>query len=251
MNKIERIYILLPIKDCEDTIERCLDSIVNQSLFKKNKDLEKLLILVHNNHSDNTKETSKQYFDNNLFEHIHLVEDKKGITPTLNRGLDYIKNQLHIYGLNFDNSWISRIDGDDYWDLTKLEKQYHFILNNNIDILGTGMNLIYNNSKIGELIHSENHENIIEQFKKADNGIAHPSVIFKTSILKEIGGYDNIFPLAEDMWFWIKAILRNYKFANLQETLVNYNWTPPKENYTVLNPQIQAHILNLIQSKLK
>jgi glycosyltransferase involved in cell wall biosynthesis len=247
-NKIEKIFILIPLKNCAKTIEFCLESVFNQTLFLKRKDIQKELILVHNNHTDDTFEKCISYLKSNAtFNYVNLHENEKGITPTLNKGLVYIQNS------NFPNSWIARLDGDDVWQATKLQKQIDFLekSESNIDIVGTGMNLIFNNSKVGTITHPETHLEIVEKFKIADNAIAHPTVIFNSKILRHLGGYDNIFPLAEDMWFWIRAILCDYKLANINECLVDYNWTPPKDGYSPLNPQLQANIFKLIEGKLK
>ena len=61
------------------------------------------------------------------------------------------------------------------------------------------------------------------------NCIAHPSVVFRKKIIERAGLYDDSFPLAEDYYYWLRA-MRWYNFANLDEVLVDYT-SNPNPNY--------------------
>ena len=66
----------------------------------------------------------------------------------------------------------------------------------------------------------ENHE-IIADLLYGQNTICHPSVIVRKRIFDYVGGYEQLFPLAEDLHLWNRCI-PHFKFANLPETLVDY-----------------------------
>ena len=61
------------------------------------------------------------------------------------------------------------------------------------------------------------HQEILKQML-SDTAIAHASVMIKTSIIREAGGYDPKFPHVEDTELWSRLIFKT-QFANLPEAL--------------------------------
>ena len=98
-----KISVVIPVKNCSDTIEKSISSVLNQTF----KDFE--IVVVNNNCTDNTIEKISNFGDKK----IKIIDCKiPGIVPALNTG---------IY--NSDSFMIARQDGDDVWYPNKLEKQ--------------------------------------------------------------------------------------------------------------------------------
>jgi glycosyltransferase involved in cell wall biosynthesis len=209
-----KLAILLPVKDGANIILDCLNSIYHQTAFKKNT-VDYEIILVDNNSTDNLKEKIK-----NLNNIKYLFCNIPGIVPTMNTGIYYIMNNSHF-------EYIARIDADDLWHETKIEKQLNFLLKNkDIDICGTQMHFISENNTIPPFQYTNYPLEDIEIKKFLINGMnpfGHSSIIYKKNIFLKFGGYDETYKYAEDFDLWLKCF-SHYKFANLNECLVDYKF---------------------------
>lgn len=205
-----KIAVLMPYRNAEKTVIETLESLKNQTY----KQFE--LISVNNNSSDNSKRIIEDYcFDNNIY-HTSLFNEDGEFSSVLNRGLFYILGS----GTSFD--FVARLDADDIWLPTKLEKQIKFLDENpDISILGTQ---IQNFSEAGDLSVSKyplSHKEICETMFLNRNAIAHPSVIIRTNVFYRCGVYDDIYKHCEDYQYWMKAS-KYFKLANLPDVLVRY-----------------------------
>ena len=211
------ISVILPSYNSEKTIEVSILSVLNQTY----SNLE--LIVVLNGCTDKTEDVvgriSKE--DNRL----KVIHSEKGIVPALNTGLRYASGDI-----------IARQDSDDEWYNFKLEKQLEQFAN--CDILGTQID-VNSSGSITRSNYPLDHNGCVEWLMNSRNPIAHPSVIFKKSILDKVGGYWDIFPLAEDMDFWMRSIpffkLKNSDFSGMKYNHVHN----PKYNCNV--PRIVSH----------
>lgn len=102
-----KVSVVVPVYNVEDYLERCLDSILNQTL----KDIE--VVVVNDGSPDNSQEIIDKYvkkYPNKVFGYL-----KK------NGGLSDARN----YGIKkCHGEYISFIDSDDYIDKNMLEKMY-------------------------------------------------------------------------------------------------------------------------------
>lgn len=238
---MNQINTIIPIYNCEKTIERAVLSVLEQKNVPENWNND--VICVFNKCTDNSFNIVKEINNShpkklNLF---MIFCDEKGIVPTLNTGIRYCLNE---------NFYVARQDGDDVWKPNKLEKQIKFFAANpDIDILGTNINLV-NPADPNDIISTTNYPTEHFEIKKwlvsAKNPIAHPSVMFKSRIFKRAGTYDDLFPVAEDLWLWQKASMF-YKFANLSDVLVDYA-SKHNPNYSHKVPQMASFIHNQILS---
>lgn len=144
--------------------------------------------------------------------------DMKGIVPALNTGLR-----------SSTGEWIARQDGDDYWYPEKLQKQMDFLQNNeSVNVLGTQIRLLDPDGNVEEegtfgkkVKYPTTNDKIKGALMYGQNPICHPSVVFNRAVLNVVGGYEQFFPLAEDLHLWTKA-MPHFVFANLDEILVDY-----------------------------
>lgn len=116
MNDI-KISIIVPIYNVEKYIDRCLDSLVNQTL----KEIE--IIIVNDKTPDNSMEICEKYAEKDHRIKIYNKDE--------NEGLGYTRN----YGINKANGeFIAFVDSDDYVDKDFYEKLYNKAIETNTDI---------------------------------------------------------------------------------------------------------------------
>jgi len=210
---MKTVSIVIPVHNCESTIRRSLMSIQNQTY----KDYE--VIVVNNNCTDGTISIVKEFKDK--FD-LKIVDcEIPGIVPSLNTGIRHVQGK-----------YIARQDGDDYWYDTKLEKQINFLDSNpDVGVLGTQITILDTNGNIQEkgtmgieIVYPTMDDDCRRMMIYGENPICHPSVVIREELLRLTGGYEKVFPKAEDLHLWLK-LFPHTKFANLEETLVDYTQT--------------------------
>ena len=219
----------------EKTLERSINSVLNQTVFNET---DMFLTVVINGPIDGSGAIAHRI--SQKCPKISITYSDPGIVPALNRGLKTARA----------SDFIARIDADDFWYPEKIEKQLKlFKENSDLDILGTQIRLVSPETWAPTGVSNDyplDHYNMRNWLKANRNPIAHPSVLFKSHILNKVGGYDDIFPMAEDMWLWVKAVLCGYTLGNTNEVLVDYTSTHnPK--YRPVVPQLVSHIHKLAE----
>jgi hypothetical protein len=235
------VAILLPIhKISDEMLVRSISSINNQCNLPENLN-SVILAVVANAVTEEEKEHYSHIICDNItkngkFEVTMCLEPEKGIVPALNASI----RLMNTWTAPKLAKYIFRQDADDFWYPTKMSKQLEFLESNpGVDILGTSIRFVDKDLNPKEtLIYPENDNEIKGHILLGQNAIAHPSVAFRSNVLKYTGGYNDTFPFAEDLDLWLRCIKR-HKFHNLQEVLVDYTQCPNPE-YNPLSPQIAA-----------
>lgn len=236
---MKQVAILMPVFNGGKTIARALESIGKQTY-----PLDHIkLFVVDNNSSDDTVDEISKYFEDMNHRALMLTCEEQGIVPALNKGL------FRILGEDWD--YIARLDADDYWHPTKLEKQIAFLEEHpEVSILGTQIQRV--TPEFGPIPSNLRYPVTDVEIKKAllsnTNAIAHPSVVVRPKVFLRTGGYDNTYPIAEDYHLWLKAS-KWFNFANLEETLVDYTVTH-NPNYNPLTPQLACMSMRTAYERL-
>ncbi len=187
-----KISILLPVYNDQDFIKRSIDSILNNSF----KDYE--LIIVNDGSNDSTPEILKTINDPRI---KVFSKTNTGLIDSLNYGLAKC---------NYDI--VMRIDGDDEIKEDKIKTQLNYFKQGNYILLGTGAEIIDNNSRVKKLINvPEDNINILNNMKNLKTSIIHPSIMFYKDAIIKSGGYDSKFDVAEDF----ELFFRISKYGNL------------------------------------
>ena len=107
-----KVSIIVPVYNTENYIERCLNSLVNQTL----EDIE--IIVVNDGSTDNTGKILQKYRDK-----IKIIEQKNsGIATTRNKGLEIATGK-----------YIAFVDSDDWLEIDEIEKLYNKAIDNDFD----------------------------------------------------------------------------------------------------------------------
>lgn len=158
------------------------------------------------------KELRKFYRTGKIF--LEVLDINQGIENALNRGLDI------ILGLNYP--YIGRLDCGDYCIKNRFAKQIAYLDNNeDVFLLGAWANI---KDTKGKLLHILRHPTSYEQIKVRmyiNSMFVHPSVVFRTEVLKEVKAYPTNYKAAEDYAFFFE-IIKKFKAENYPEPLLDY-----------------------------
>lgn len=183
---------------------------------------------------DTSKECRKICESDSRFLYIN-PERRLGLAGSLNIGLQRANGE-----------YIARFDSDDICKIDRLSLQVKFFDDHpDIDVLGGAMEIIDSAGRIkGRRDYPLEHMSIEKKFAFT-NAMAHPTIMFRKSILEDLRGYDSSFRYSEDLELWLRSINRGFKFANLPNVLISYRQQTSsrvKENW-VFN--FRARVKNL------
>ena len=133
-----------------------------------------------------------------------------GLANALNKGLEKCSYEL-----------VARMDDDDVSLPSRFLCQIQYMMNHpDVAILGTqveGCSQNLSNVLVKKKLPT-NRKDIVN-FSRYRCPFNHPSVMFRKSIIKKMGGYPRIYP--EDYPLWVKIIACGYGVANLPQVLVH------------------------------
>ena len=207
----------LTILICVHSVNKFYDSLLKRALISLSQQTYKNFktLIVLDECWGNTK-TMIELANYNLDLTILKKDKKQGLAYAIEFGLKYV-----------DTEWVGFLDGDDLYLPDKIEKQLHYIDNNEIDFLGTHSWNIIGIDDDDNLLPScfDVNENIthLEIFNKifTENVLTHGSMLVRKSALLELGGYRDIKGM-EDWDLWQRAINNGYKFYQIPKRLYIY-----------------------------
>jgi len=186
-------------------IKESIESILNQTFTNFE------FIIIDDSTNPETIEAINSYAED---DRIIIIREKSrmGFTRALNEGLKMAKGQF-----------IVRMDGDDISLKDRLEKQLKYLNSHKeIDILGGNM-LIINES--GTVVSQRNYptNGLSLQFSAIFRSpVAHPTVMFRRSIVENHLFYDETFTKAEDTEYWFRLRNKGFTIANLPVNLLRF-----------------------------
>ena len=117
----KKVSVVLPVFNAAGYLDRCMESIVNQTLT----DIE--MILVEGCSTDNSYALCREWAAKDPRIILRQNESNIGVSETRNRGLDLATGEYILF-----------LDSDDYIDLTLFEKAYNKIKETEADALVYG-----------------------------------------------------------------------------------------------------------------
>ena len=122
-----KVSIIVPVYNVESYLERCLDSLINQTL----KDIE--IIVVNDGSPDNSQELIDRYKKKDR-RVISLMKENGGLSSARNYGLKKATGE-----------YIGYVDSDDWIDHTMYEKMYKKAKEDDSDIVSCDYYKAYDN----------------------------------------------------------------------------------------------------------
>ena len=192
MNK-PKVSIIMPVYNAEKYLREAIVSILNQTftVFE--------FIIVYDPSLDNSLNIINRYSDARIW----IIENKKriGLVKSLNKALKYAHGE-----------YIARQDADDISLPNRLELQLEFLEKYpEVALLGTGIYVINENGETIEkrIMHLNPKKSLLK-----GNRFIHGSVMFRKSVIDELGTYNELFKNSEDYELWLR-FSQKYDVNNL------------------------------------
>jgi glycosyltransferase involved in cell wall biosynthesis len=196
-----KVSIIVPVYNVEKYIDRCLSSLVNQTL----KDIE--IIVVDDASPDNSKKIIDSYVKKYPKKVRYFYKENGGQGSARNLGLTKAKGD-----------YIAYVDSDDYIEPDMMEKMYNKAISDNSDIVVCGSREVsINGDELGI--------NYASIYNDKDLDILYGSMavwnkIYKKDILDKMVFREKLW--YEDIDFTIKLALSTDKISFVNEPLYNY-----------------------------
>ena len=213
------ISVILPCYKVEKYIDKCMDTIVNQTY----KNLE--IILVDDGSPDNSGKLCDEWAKkDNRIKVVH--KENGGLSSARNAGMEVATGDF-----------ITFVDPDDYVDKTMYEKMMNKINKDNSDICFVGFVRVYENGKPSRINKEYNLKSFEKEvdFKyfhrfnfKTKNNITNTDnimgsvwrVLIKKEFVEGLKFVENV--VSEDLFFMVEVLKRVKKISVLDENLYFY-----------------------------
>lgn len=223
-----KVSVIVPIYNVEKYIQKCLESLVNQTL----KEIE--IILVNDGSTDNSGKIAKKYAKKYKDKIIYLEKENGGLSDARNYGIPYAQGE-----------YIAFIDSDDYIERDAYEEMYNKAVENHSDYVECDFTWEYpDRIKIDK---NPEYNNTKEMFKNvrvvAWNKLIKKSIIIENNIC---------FPKGvryEDVEFTYKLIPHLNKCSYVSKPFIHY----VQRKNSIINNQNEknAEIFTVLENVIK
>lgn len=228
---MSKVSIIIPVFNTQYYIEKCLTSVVNQTL----KDIE--IIVIDDGSSDDSIKIAKEFQESDDRIKIITQEHKKQ-GAARNNGID-----------NAQGEYIGFVDSDDWVDLDYFEKLYNSAAKFNCDI-ALATNVRTGNGKTKKRLNIKSEKAYFSTKEKFDicdqlNNECPTNKIYKKSLLEKynIKWPEDVF--CEDKIFTVKCVF----YANGIATAMNTNYYYYRNPFSTVNNKTNKHLKPLLRDK--
>lgn len=208
---IPKVSVIIPTYNRAHFIAQAVESVLMQTY----QDFE--LIIIDDGSTDNTKEVLESYRDR-----LHyFYQENQGRSVARNRGIELAKGE-----------YIAFLDSDDLWLPNKLSRQVPILETSDLDIV-----LVHGYKQVVDTHLSPvpgweieklrkcfapavENKQTYEAFIQGICPLFTSTVLVRKSATEVVGGYDPELKALEDLDFYLRLLLNNYKFAFLGEPAV-------------------------------
>ena len=177
-----KVSVLTIVKNAELTISKTIESLKLQNY----KNLQ--YIIIDGGSTDSTKKIVESHSD---VVDVFISEPDDGTSDAVNKGLSYVEGQYVV--------WIS---ADDWFGENFLHTAVDALTKSNADLFFGAMSM---HGPTGELIQTVYQEKNIKVCLSQGQGINFPTIMYKASYLKEIGGLDLSLKYCNDLEWLLRA----------------------------------------------
>lgn len=245
-----KISIIIPVYNTEKFIERCLKSIVNQSL----KEIE--IIVVNDGSTDNSLELIRKF--EKIDKRLKVIDKKNGgLSSARNAGIEEAKGEYLLH-----------IDSDDWIEQDYLKDIYSFAKEKRLDIVVTDFYLDYDDGNLNYMrdIKLKDKEILSEKeyLKKLLIGEGYPCVwnkLFKSYLYKKTNIRHPLgISLGEDLGTTPLLVNKSKKIGKINKAYLHYIQNPNSitksgklkkidELFSVLE-KLRMELSNIVEDRL-
>lgn len=201
------VSVLIPACNAEAFLREAVDSVLGQ-------DYPNFEVVIADDASDDgTRKVMEELAERDPRVRLVFNERRLGDAGTRNRLLD---------AASPDGAFVAVMDADDVCEPHRLRAQVDYLRTHpDIGLVGGHIRFIDDASaQIGERKYPlQPHE--VADHRFIENPFAHPTVMMRTSVLRDVGGYDGTRQRLSDYELWMR-ILAKYEGANIDDYLVRY-----------------------------
>lgn len=199
-----KVSIIVPIYNVEGYIEKCLETLINQTL----EDIE--IILVNDGSTDNSELIAKRFFEKYPEKIVYLEKENGGLSDARNYGIPYAKGE-----------YIAFLDSDDYVEKNMYEEMYELAKRENSDMVQCNFYWEYpdkNKRKIADLKeYSGKKEMLVKTRVEAWNKLIRREILIRNSEIRFPKGLRY-----EDVEFTYKLVPYVEKVSILNKPFIHY-----------------------------
>lgn len=209
------ISVVMPVYNAETTVRRAIQSILDQTLT----DLQ--LIVVDDGSTDQSAAAISQINDPRM---VFVQENHQGVSRTANLATKLAAAEI-----------IARMDADDYSEPNRLQLQYDYLHQQNVDVVGCQIRITTAAGQAVPSMHryehwinqeTSNHDEIMAH-RFVEFPLVNPTILAKRKYF-ELNFADNDFP--EDYDLMLRAASAGMKFGKVCQPLVT--WTDSEHRLT-------------------
>lgn len=220
------ISVVMSVFNSEKTINQSVESILSQTYTKFK------FLIVDDCSTDTTFEILKFYEKKDKRITVFKNSNNIGLTKSLNFLLSKVNSQL-----------IARQDGDDISLNNRLSTQIKFLNSNMLDACTTRA-VIKDSNKIVPNISYYISPKLLINIK---NPFIHGTLLIKTKVIKEIGGYNEKFVYAQDYKLMKDLIENKFKVRIMKQPLYQLNM---HNNISTLFKDEQKYYANCVKNNI-
>lgn len=200
MNDLPLVSVIIPCYNHEKYLEQSILSVINQTY----KNIE--LIVIDDGSKDKSVELIKNLQKTSDFKFI--AQENIGVCKTLNKAV-----KLSV------GKYISILASDDYWEITKIEKQVNILENSNSEFCFTQA-IEFDEKEKKDIFPKEVNLNRINKTIFVKNIVPAGTMFFTRNLYNKLNGFDENLKM-EDWDFVVRSsYLTNFSF--IKEPLLYY-----------------------------
>lgn len=123
---MKKVSVIVPVYEVEDYLERCLNSLVNQTL----EDIE--ILIINDGSPDNSQSIIDKYKEKYSEKIISISIENQGVANARNLGLDHASGE-----------YVGFVDSDDFVELSMFEDLYKKAKEEKSDVVVSGFTKLY------------------------------------------------------------------------------------------------------------
>jgi glycosyltransferase involved in cell wall biosynthesis len=194
-----KVSIIVPVYNVEKYLEKCLESLVNQTL----QDIQ--IIVVNDGTKDNSGKIAQEYKEKYSNKILYLEKENGGLSDARNFAFPYVKGE-----------YIGFVDSDDYIETTMYETMYEKAKKENADLVECNFAWVYEN---------KTKLDIGNCYKDKKEAFINGRVMMCNKIFKAERIINNKFPVGlryEDVQFFYTVLPNISKIACIDEIMYYY-----------------------------